>query len=172
MLRVDLSLFELINQFAGKWLWLDNSAVFFAGYFEFFLIGFLFLFLALNFKKYWNMVWQGFAAAFLSRFVITDLIRWLWPKPRPFVENHVNLLFDYSSSTASFPSGHAAFYFALASVIYFYNKKLGIVFLVSAFLISLARVFSGIHWPADVLAGALAGIFSGWFVVKLSKKLC
>lgn len=169
MFEADLFLFKLVNQFAGKWFWLDNLAVFFARYFEFFLIGLLVLFLAVNFKKYWKMVAQSFVAAILSRLVITEFIRWLWWRPRPFTLQHdVRFLLE-ATSAASFPSGHAAFYFALATVVYFYNKKAGILFFISAFLISLARVFSGIHWPTDILAGAIVGVFSAWLVFKFVK---
>ncbi len=149
---------------------MDGMAIFFAKYFEYILILVLLLFLVKNLKKYWPMVVQAFSAAILSRFVITNIIRWLWQRPRPFVENHVNLLLNYNPTEPSFPSGHAAFYFAIATIVYFYNKKAGIIFFVASFLISIARVFSGIHWPSDILAGALVGIFSGWLIILLSRK--
>ena len=166
----DLYLFQTINQFAGRFSWLDSLAVFFARYFEFFLILVLALFLAKDYKKYWRMVVQAAASAILARLVIVELIRWLWPRTRPFVENNVNLLFNYNPSAASFPSGHAAFYFAIAAVIYFYNKKIGILFFLAAFLISLARIFVGVHWPSDIIAGALVGIFSGWLIILFSRR--
>ena len=171
MLGVDLFLFKIINQFAGKFWWLDVLAVFFARYFEFFLIFFLLLFLIKDFKKYWQMVVQGFIAAFLARFVIVEFIRLLCPRTRPFVENNVNLLFQYNPQNLSFPSGHAAFYFAIAAVVYFYNKKAGILFFVASFLISFARVFSGIHWPSDILVGAFVGVISGMLIILFSRKL-
>jgi undecaprenyl-diphosphatase len=166
----DLYFFQLVNQFAGKWLWLDNLAVFFARYFEFVLIFFLLLFLVKNFKKYWLIVIQAAAAAILARLIIVEFIRWLWPRTRPFVENSVNLLFNYNPEIPSFPSGHAAFYFAIAAIVYFYNKKIGILFFIAAFLISLARVFAGVHWPSDIIAGALVGIFSGWLIILFFRK--
>lgn len=168
---MDSFLFEAINQWAGKFFWLDALAVFFARYFEFFLIFVLLVFLAKDYKKYWKILLEAAIAAVLARFVIVEVIRWLLPSPRPFVENNVNLLFNYDPSAASFPSGHAAFYFAIAAVVYFYNKKAGIFFFISAFLISLARVFAGVHWPSDILAGAIVGIFSGWLVSKVTKRL-
>ncbi len=165
---MDLFLFNQINQFAGKWNWLDDSAVFFAKYFEYFLILCLFLFLVIRFKKYWRMVVEAFIAAILARLVIVDFIRWLWPRSRPFIENNINLLLNYPNE-ASFPSGHAAFYFAIATIVFFYNKKAGVLFYLAAFLISLSRVFVGIHWPSDILAGAIVGIFSGWLINKIFK---
>jgi len=165
---MDLYLFNLINQFALKWLWLDTLSIFFADYFEYVLVGCLFLFLAVAFRKYLKMVIQAFLSAVLARFVIVNFIRWLWQRPRPFIDNHVNLLLTHNSF--SFPSGHAAFFFALSTIVYLYDKKAGILFFIASFLICLARVFVGIHWPSDVLAGAIVGVFSGWLIHKIFQK--
>jgi len=165
---MDLYSFNLLNQFAGRWFWLDSLGIFFAKYFEYVLIFCLLLFLLVKFKKYWKMVFQALLSAFLARFVIVELIRWLWQRPRPFIENNVNLLLTHNS--ASFPSGHAAFYFALSTIVFLYNKKAGVLFYIASFLICLARVFTGLHWPTDILAGAVIGIIFGWLVNKISKK--
>ena len=188
-MNIDLYLFQKINQFAGKYVFLDNAAVFFARYFEYFLILVLLLFLAKNLKRYWPMVVQSFLAAILARLGIVNFIRWLWQRPRPFVENDVNLLLEITKA-ASFPSGHAAFYFAIATVVFLYLKKVyphtkfgvgvyprpkfwwgaSVLFYIASFLISISRVFSGIHWPSDIIAGAIVGIFSGWLVILFSRK--
>ena len=166
---MDLYLFQQINQFTGKWVCFDGLAIFFAKYFEYVLIFCLLIFLVVNFKKYFPMVLRAFISAVLARFVITTLIRWIWQRPRPFIFNKVNLLINYPDK-ASFPSGHAAFYFAISTIIYLYNKKIGILFFIASFLICLSRVFIGIHWPSDILAGALVGIFSACLVHIISKK--
>lgn len=162
---MDYFLFQQINGLAGQWEWLNNLAIFFAKYFEYFLIISIFVI----FLKKWKIISQVFLAAIISRLGIVELIRWLWERPRPFVENNVNLLLERSASN-SFPSGHASFYFAIAAVVYLYNKKIGKWFFAVSFLISIARVFSGIHWPSDILAGAFVGILCGWFIVKILKK--
>ena len=162
---LNFYLFQIINGWAGQNICLDSLAIFFARYFEYILVFCLLLILfypvkslvnqgiSLKAKLFnrvnWPMIWQAFLAAFISRFVFTEIIRWLYPVSRPFVENNVNLLFDYPNEPA-FPSGHAAFYFALAAVVYFYNKKAGYLVFLSAFLISISRVFCGIHWPLDI----------------------
>lgn len=167
---MDLLLFQKVNQFASRWLCLDTLAIFFAKYFEYVLILCLLFFLIRNLKKYWPMILQAFLAAILARFVIVEIIRYFLPKSRPFVENHVNLLIPYNQYESSFPSGHAAFYFALSTVVYSYNKKAGSLFFLASFLIVLSRVFVGIHWPSDIIVGALIGIFSGWLIIILSRK--
>jgi len=168
-MSLDFYLFQLINSWAGQYSWLDNLGVFFAKYFGYLLIFFLLLFLIKNFKKYWPMVVKSFGAAILARLVIVNIIRFFYYRPRPFIANQVNLLLS-DEPTGSFPSGHAAFYFAISTIVFLFNKKAGTFFLIASFLISIARVFSGIHWPSDILTGALIGIFSGWLITKVFRK--
>jgi len=169
-MNIDLYLFNLINGFAGRWQWLDYTEMFFAQYFEYFLWVCLVLFLIVNVKKYWKMVAEAFLAAGITKFILAEFIRWLWFRPRPFVSLNFIPLINQSASEASFPSGHASFYFAMSTIVYLYNKKVGILFYIATILITLARVFSGVHWPSDILAGALLGIFTAWILNKLVKK--
>jgi undecaprenyl-diphosphatase len=177
--KLDISIFNGVNSLAGKNICLDTLAIFFAEYFEYILVFCFLLFLVKNFKKYLPMVIKGFLAALFSRLIIVNIIRWIWPKPRPFIENQVNLLLEKINSS-SFPSGHAAFYFAISTVVFLYLKKvyprpkfwwgIGVLFFFASFLISISRVFTGLHWPSDIIAGALVGIFSGWLIAKIFKK--
>ena len=166
---MDLFIFQTVNQFALRWFWLDTLAIFFAQYFEYILLISLVFFLIKGFRRYWPMLIQAFLAVILSRLVIVEIIRFFWGRPRPFLENNINLLLTHSA-TSSFPSGHAAFYFALATAVYFYNKKSGLFFFLAAFLISFFRVFAGLHWPSDILTGAIVGIFSGWLIILFSRR--
>ncbi|MBQ9827216.1 MAG: phosphatase PAP2 family protein [Lachnospiraceae bacterium] len=67
----------------------------------------------------------------------------------------------------SFPSGHAGACFAVAVVmLIMLPKKAGITAVVIAFLVSLSRMYLGVHYPTDILAGAALGIitaFIGYF---------
>ena len=169
-MNLDSYIFHYINQFAGISPYLDKVAIFFAEYLQYLVVFCLLLFLVKKFRRNLGMVIFAFTAAIFSRFIITEIIRYFFPRIRPFVENSVNLLIGYNTTESSFPSGHAAFFFALSMVVYFYNKKAGILFFIASFLISISRVFSGIHWPSDILVGAIVGIFSGWIILKISKK--
>ncbi len=171
MYYLDLILFNIINGFAGKWHWLDLAGIFFAKYFEYFLLIALIIFLVKDFKKYWRMVVEAIVAAVFVRFVLAEIIRRVYFRPRPFVFNDVHLLISYSPKEASFPSGHASFYFALSTIIYSYDKKAGTLFYIASSLIVLGRVFVGIHWPSDILAGAILGVVMGLVLNKLFKKV-
>jgi undecaprenyl-diphosphatase len=168
-MNLDLLIFRAINNLAYKSPFLDGLAILFAKYSGYLLILTLFFLLIKNWKKYKNLVIASLIAAFISRFVIVEIIRHLYFRPRPFAENIVNFLIAHKP-TASFPSGHTSFYFAISAVVFFYNKKLGLVFLLTSLLMGISRVYCGLHWPADILAGALIGIFVGWIMIKLTKK--
>lgn len=169
-MSIDLCIFNLINGLAGKWIWLDYFEMFCAKYLEWFLWLALILFFALNIKKNWKIFFEAFLAAGISRFVFAKIIRMIWFRPRPFVDLNFVPLIDQSPAEASFPSGHASFYFALSTIVYLYNKKAGIIFYIISTLIVLARVFVGVHWPLDILAGALMGILIAWILNKLFRK--
>lgn len=167
---MDNYIFHLINNLALKWVWLDFLGVFFAKYFEYFLWVAVLVIFIFNLIKKRRIVIFAALSAIVARFVIAEGIRFLWFRPRPFVVENVNLLVSQSASEASFPSGHASFYFALSTFLYLYNKKLGIVFFVASLLVCLGRVFVGIHWPSDILFGAMVGILTALVIDRIFKK--
>jgi len=162
---MDLQIFNLINQYASRWICLDTLGIALAEYLGYALIFVVIILAITNFKKYFRMAIESVMAGVLARFGIVALIRWIWERPRPFIENNVNLLLEHNAP--AFPSGHAAFFFAVSTIVYYYNKRIGVLFFLASILIIIARVFSGIHWPSDILGGAIMGIFSGWLIHKL-----
>ncbi|MDP3901065.1 MAG: phosphatase PAP2 family protein [bacterium] len=109
------------------------------------------------------------ATAILSRLIFVEAIRFFWDRSRPFIELGFTPLIEHDPS-GSFPSGHAAFFFALSAVVFAKDKKTGMVFLFLSSLIVVARVFAGVHWFSDVLAGAVIGVLSAWLILKLFLK--
>ena len=72
----------------------------------------------------------------------------------------------------SFPSGHSCASFASAFAIFkLAPKKYGIPAIVLASLIAFSRLYVGIHYPTDVIAGILIGIISALFSVYVLKKI-
>ena len=70
----------------------------------------------------------------------------------------------------SFPSNHAANNFSVTTVIFLYNRRIGYMFYGLGILIGFSRVYVGVHYPLDVLAGFLVGIYDG-IVVYIFKEL-
>ncbi len=150
-MALDLKIFYLFNNLAGRWPALDWLFVFFGYYFPYFLVA-AFL-LILYFSKYSNreklrVFLVAAASTIISRFGVVSLIRFFYQRPRPFLAYQVHQLI--AKNEFSFPSGHAAFFFALAMAIYFYNKKWSAWFFVAAILISLSRIVAGVHYPSDI----------------------
>jgi undecaprenyl-diphosphatase len=68
----------------------------------------------------------------------------------------------------AFPSGHASTSFAGATVLALALPRLAVAFYALAALVSLSRVYVGVHYPLDIVAGALLGLAVGlavWYVV-------
>jgi undecaprenyl-diphosphatase len=84
-------------------------------------------------------------------------------RPRPFVTHPVVLLF-YQPTDSSWPSNPAATVFAMASVIWLHNRKIGAISLMLSGLMVVARVIAGVHYPLDVVSGILIGVGAGWWM--------
>lgn len=105
----------------------------------------------------------------LSRGIITQVIRFIYHRDRPFIALGVNPMFG-GMTTGSFPSGHAVFFFSLALVSFLINRKWGWIMTTMAFLVSISRVIAGVHWPSDIIAGAVIALLIFWGVYLMFPK--
>lgn len=99
---------------------------------------------------------------------IALLLKYLVHEPRPFISlDNVRLLIT-EDDLNSFPSGHTTSTFAvITTLIYKIKNKYWDVLLVAfGVLIGVSRIYVGVHYPLDVLCGALVGICSAIFVCK------
>lgn len=72
----------------------------------------------------------------------------------------------------SFPSGHSCASFAAAFACFRMTpKKWGVPAMILAALIAVSRLYVGVHYPTDVIAGVLIGIGSGWAAVHITAKV-
>lgn len=71
----------------------------------------------------------------------------------------------------SFPSGHTLASFEAAVSVWFYNRRWGTVLLVLGVIIGFSRMYLFVHFPTDVLAGALLGTVIAIAVCSLLEKL-
>ena len=167
-MTLDTQMFSLIHGLAGQSPLLDWLIVFFALYFPYLVVAGLLILLAAAEKsrrEKTQILLVAGGSAIVARLGAVELIRFFYHRPRPFTTFSSDPLF--SDTAWSFPSGHATFFFALATGVYLYNKRWGIAFFVAAALISIGRVIAGVHYPSDVVAGALigAGIAYGGFKI-------
>jgi undecaprenyl-diphosphatase len=96
--------------------------------------------------------------------VLTEVIKFVVGRPRPCtgVLPDVRTLIGFGCDAEldpSFPSGHASRAFALAAFVGLrFRWRAGSLAFAFAVLVGLSRIYLGVHWPSDVLAGALLGV--------------
>ncbi len=106
----------------------------------------------------------------LTEPLVNRILKPLLDRVRPCnALEHVHLLTKKHLSP-SLPSAHAANFFAVATVLAFFYRKYQILFWSVAALVAYSRVAVGVHYPFDILAGAVVGIACGWFWLRLLKK--
>lgn len=102
--------------------------------------------------------------------ILVKLCNLFYFRPRPFAAHTVNLLF-YQPTDSSFPSNPAAVGFSLATAVWLSDRRWGTVLYALAVLFAFARVYCGVHYPTDVIAGAFIGIACGFLIKKCHKIL-
>jgi undecaprenyl-diphosphatase len=166
---MDLIIFRYLNGLAGQNAILDGVIIFFASYLQY-LIGLVLVIASIRPIRRYRMVIAGLASGFVARLVVKPLVISFWQRPRPFVglAGVQQLIHDNNGEELmSFPSGHALLFFALAWAVLFYDRRLGRWFFAGAILMGIARVAAGVHWPSDILAGAILGILSAEIILRL-----
>lgn len=101
----------------------------------------------------------------VGQYGLKDLIA----RPRPcHLDETVELLVSRPSSF-SCPSTHSAWAFAAAASIFLYFRKTGIAVMIVAALIGFSRMYLFVHFPTDVLLGAVIGIILAFITVMVQK---
>lgn len=134
----------------------DIVITFFASFLIYFLyIGLIILwFIDGKIKK--EQVVHALSACLLAVVIVT-LIKYFFPTLRPFMVNGKEIDVLTIPSDSAFPSGHTAQAFALSITIFLHDRRVGKWFLISALTIGMARVIANVHYPIDILGGALIG---------------
>lgn len=169
LLRLDLkTFFRINNQWQHPWLdavlpWVREPFVWAPLYL------FLAVFITINYK------WRGFfwIVLFIVCFGIADqtsgflkdAVGRVRPCRDPLIQQFVRVLVSYCPISGSFTSNHAANHFALGTFCFITLReafgRFAWLFYVWAIAIGYAQVYVGVHYPLDILGGALLGIMIG-----------
>jgi undecaprenyl-diphosphatase len=181
--NIDETLFSPINNLVGKSSFLDNLMR--LGVNDYFVPVCLVLFLVLLWlggrnqpqrEWYQKCVFSGLIGVGIVN-GITKVINAFYFRPRPFqneglifqipqLQERVSEIF-YFPTDSSFPANAPAVAFALATAVFLGNKRWGLLAYLLALLISFARIFAGVHYPLDVIAGGALGIATTYAILRL-----
>ncbi|MFT5359560.1 MAG: membrane-associated phospholipid phosphatase [Candidatus Paceibacteria bacterium] len=109
--------------------------------------------------------WRSLIFIPLGTWAVTAFLKIMFAAPRPYLTLDITPL-SMPGTFDSFPSGHSAFYMAMALAVYKYHKKAGLFFIFMAALLSVSRIVTGVHYPIDILAGWLVA----YLMYRLIKK--
>ena len=166
--EIDHKLFKMINQ--------DFSNPFFDTIFPFLTdiqkSVFFYVFMAsiigiLLFKRNFKSMLIIFSCG--AGVLLVDLLNSKFLKPFFERDRPINRILrtDHHGSF-SFPSSHATDIFFIAMVLGLYFPKLRLVMFILAGSIASSRIYCGVHYPGDVLAGAIVGVLAGYVFFKIT----
>ena len=167
MLSLNGTIFDWLNDdIAGRVDFIDQIMKFSAQYLIYVVFGLLLVswfIRAGNAEQRRIAVYTGVGSAAIA-LAVTLIIQRVYDHPRPFVDRTDYVLLIPHAADSSFPSEHATAAFALAAGAGLYRQRLGAVMLALACVIAFSRIYVGVHYPADVAAGAGIGIVSAFCV--------
>ena len=157
----------LLDPFMKLYTQLGNTGALFI------VLGILMLF----FKRTRKAGFSALCAMLIGLIVVNFTIKPLVSRPRPWlvIENFINLVPEHDPN--SFPSGHtnAAFAFALAVCMSAPRRWMKVAAVCMAVVMGLSRLDVGVHFPSDVLMGAVIGALCGlagvWVIRKVWDRL-
>ncbi|MEC4568711.1 undecaprenyl-diphosphatase [Paenibacillus sp. CMAA1739] len=155
LINVDFALFHWINELANHLVFLNGTMRFLAQYAPY-LFGVALLVYWFTFKTSNRMMVLEAVITVCIGFIISWGLGHLFYRDRPFV-GHTVIQLIHHDPNASFPSNHALGAFALAAILWLHHQKYRVLWMVLAVLIAISRVWTGVHYPSDILAGALIG---------------
>lgn len=177
MLAIDLALFRLIN---GTWYHPALDPVFrflsnwdHAHYYVLPIAAIVFFFVSHRWKYRFALILVAVALAD----ILSSDVKILACRPRPYIAHPEIIrtpeLYGYNSTSYSMPSNHAANMFAAAvvAIAILRRKRWAPLFFLPAFLIGYSRIYLGVHYPTDVLAGYAVGTLAAGIVLLTDRFL-
>lgn len=113
-----------------------------------------------------EQVVHALLASFLA-FTVAEILKQIFHTSRPFQVDGLGVMTLTKPLDPAFPSTHAAVAFALAITVWLHDRKVGLFFVILAISIAWARVAANVHYPIDVIVGAIIGGITALAIEKV-----
>lgn len=168
--EMNSNLFKMINNLGKQYTDLNPFFVFIAEYMIFFLALAVLMFLFSRNNKNRIMVFCAFIALVISE-ILAKIAGQFHSNYQPFAElPNVNKLVEKAVNN-SFPSDHTIIFFSFCITFWLFKRGWGFLWGILAVLVGISRIWVGVHYPADVLVGAIISTVSAMIVYKIVLKL-
>ena len=167
---MNYQLFEVINSEAGRWAPLDQLMRFAAVdlIYLVFVVAAVLVLNALRERRIRAVV--CLCATLMLAFGLAQMLAHTSREMRPFQDHPVHQLIPHEPGVG-LPSDHATAAFALAfGILVFVHRQAGLALTAAAVLIGFARVWTGVHYPGDIAAGAVIAALSAFTVCVSSMR--
>lgn len=128
------------------------------------LIAFVAIAFASDFQRLRTLVLASIALPLV--FLTSRTASLLFENPRPFLEHDFVPLITHAADNG-FPSDHALLVFAVASIVFTFNKQVGIGLFILAVLVGAGRVLAGVHHVIDILGSFAIATIITYIVVAI-----
>lgn len=164
------SLFRLINDLGKQHTFFNPIFVFIAEYTVIFLALAVITFWFTRVKQNRIMIICG-SITFVIAEIVGKVAGKIHSNKQPFAElSNVNQLIEKAVDN-SFPSDHTILFFSFCMSFWLFKGGKGFIWILLAFLVGISRIWVGVHYPADIMVGAIISIISAFLMFRIVPKL-
>ncbi|MED3996339.1 undecaprenyl-diphosphatase [Peribacillus frigoritolerans] len=168
-IETDYEWFKFINSKVQQYPLIDNIMIFFAEYVQYAFVLLILLLWLLNKSNFRVIAFQAMVS-FTLAYSINRIIELFIYRERPFISHEIIQLIEHSANS-SFPSDHATSAIAIAVTLWLSSHRFKYSWFILAIIVAFSRVWVGVHYPLDVVAGVLNGVIIAVFTHYLLFKV-
>jgi undecaprenyl-diphosphatase len=170
LFEMNVDLFRTINDFGKEYTYLNNFFIFMAEYMVF-ILAFIALIFWFTRREENRMMIISATISFILAEMMGKIAGTLHSNNQPFAElSNVNKLIEKAVDN-SFPSDHTILFFAFCMTFFIYQKRWRYIWIMLALVVGISRIWVGVHYPADVIVGAIISIFSTFIASFIVSRL-